>query len=180
MSELKKARWEKRNAAEAQNEGGEEEEVEAVSEEQQGEVLDGRVGAGQQEGQEDNMPGRDGRRDRLEELQALGFGMRSFGYVSPYNGRKNGITARMQASEENREAQIGYELRGKKCQKCKKPFRDGATLKSKVLRCDECYEFVHEKTNACKVDLKRGNQTTYACPPCAEAMKSGAFSQSVF
>ena len=172
MSELKKTKRDNRKKEQAakaveggeEGEEGEEDVVQEVNEDnqEQEEMLN-----------EGNMPGRVGGRNQLQELQALGFGSRSFGYASPYKGRKNGVTARMQASAENRTAQITYELQGKSCQKCKKQFRDGAKLKSKVIRCENCFEFVHEKTNTCKVDLARGNPSSYTCPPCTEGLKSG-------
>ena len=60
---------------------------------------------------EDNMPGRSGERNRLEGLQSLGFGQKSFNYPSPYQGRKTGISARKQASQENRRALEKFDLK---------------------------------------------------------------------
>ena len=166
MNELKKSkRVEKKTAEEQTNQDEDEVEEQEVNEED--------IGGQEEDSTENNMPGRTGERDQLQKLQRIGFGFRSFGYDSPYKGRKNGTSARMQASNENRTAQIAYELKGKSCIKCKKQFRDGDKLKSKVIRCEKCGEFVHEKTNACKVDLTRGNPTSYACPPCTEGLKSG-------
>ena len=175
MNELKKAKRLEKKVAEEQNQDAGHEEVDEVEVglEDEQEVNEGDIEGREEELPENNMPGRIGERNQLQKLQRIGFGYRSFGYDSPYKGRTNGTTARMQASDENRKAQINYDLKGKSCQKCKKQFRDGAKLKSKVIRCENCYQFVHEKTNACKVDLARGNPSSYACPPCTEALKSG-------
>ena len=181
MNELKKSKRVEKKTSEEQINQDENEQEEVNEEDIGGQVEEGQVegvneediGGQEEDSTENNMPGRIGERDQLQKLQRIGFGFRSFGYDSPYKGRKNGTTARMQASNENRTAQISYELKGKSCVKCKKQFRDGDKLKSKVIRCDKCGEFVHEKTNACKVDLTRGNPTSYACPPCTEGLKSG-------
>ena len=61
----------------------------------------------------DGMPGRGGEGNRLVELQNLGFGQRSFTYSSPFNGRKTGLSAHMQASQDNRKTQEQYNLKGK-------------------------------------------------------------------
>ena len=122
---------------------------------------------------EDNMPGRSGERNRLVGLQSLGFGQKSFNYPSPYQGRKPGISARKQASQENRLALEKFDLKGKDCLKCGKRFRDGAVLKSQVLRCKSCLGFVHEKSGRCSVNLTRGNPASFKCPTCSQEQETG-------
>ena len=122
---------------------------------------------------DDAMPGRSGERNRLPELQNLGFGLKSFSYASPFNGRKTGLSARMQASQDNRTAQEQYSLKGKFCLKCKKQFVDGAQLKSRVIKCQSCEGFVHEKSGRCSVNLSRGNPVSFKCPTCSEGLETG-------
>ena len=122
---------------------------------------------------DDRMPGRSGERNRLAELQNLGLGEKSFSYVSPFSGRKTGLTARMQASQDNRKAQEQYTLKGKSCLKCGKQFVDGALLKSRVIKCQSCEGFVHEKSGRCSVNLTRGNPVSYKCPTCSEELEAG-------
>ena len=116
----------------------------------------------------DGMPGRGGERNRLVELQNLGFGQISFTYSSPFNGRKSGLSARMQASQDNRKTQEQYNLKGKSCLKCGKRFKDGALLKTQVIKCQSCEGFVHEKSGGCKINLTRGNPVSFKCPTCSE------------
>ena len=119
-------------------------------------------------GSVDGMPGRGGERNRLVELQNLGFGQISFTYSSPFNGRKSGLSARMQASQDNRKTQEQYNLKGKSCLKCGKRFKDGALLKTQVIKCQSCEGFVHEKSGGCKINLTRGNPVSFKCPTCSE------------
>ena len=120
-----------------------------------------------------DMPGRNGERNRLVELQTMGLGQKSFSYSSPFKGRKTGLSARMQASQENRTAQELYDLRGKACLKCEKRFVDGALLKSRVIKCQSCHGYVHEKSGGCSVNLTRGNPVSFACPACSEGLETG-------
>ena len=61
-----------------------------------------------------------------------------------------------------------YDLKNKKCLKCQKKFLNGNLKKSKVIQCNGCGGFVHEKsTTGCKVNLSRGNLQFY-CAPCGE------------
>ena len=67
-----------------------------------------------------SVPGRVNR-NRLEELVSLGYGESSFTIPnSPYRSRINGITATVQASQENRVLQKNFDLKNKKCLKCQK------------------------------------------------------------
>lgn len=120
------------------------------------------------------MPGRTpSTMNRLKEFQDLGMGQRSFGYVSPYSRRKNGVTARTQASQENREKQKEYNLTGKECIKCKKMLRNGSKVKSKILRCTSCLGFVHENNKNCKINLQRGNTDDFSCELCHQEREEG-------
>ena len=60
------------------------------------------------------MPGRpEHNRNRLLELQQLGFGEKSISISSPYSNRRAGVSAKTQAELENREAQKNLILREK-------------------------------------------------------------------
>ena len=90
--------------------------------------------------------------NRLDEMRAQGFGESSFiNQNSPYRKRTNGVTARGQAAKENEENQKNYDLKNKKCLKCKKKFLNGNLKKSKVIQCNGCGGFVHERSSTgCK------------------------------
>ena len=124
--------------------------------------------------EDDFMPGRtSSTKNRLQEFESLGMGQRSFAYNSPYSKRTNGVTARVQASQDNREKQKEYDLTGKTCVDCGKGFRNGDRLKSKVLKCTKCQGFVHENIKGCKVNLKRGNEENFGCKTCNQELESG-------
>lgn len=126
----------------------------------------------------DFMPGRtSSTKNRLQEFEALGMGQRSFVYESPYSNRTNGVTARVQASQDNREKQKQYDLSGKNCVDCGKGFRNGDALKSKVIKCTKCHGFVHEKIKGCQVNLVRGNQENFSCKKCKQQLETGKFNE---
>ena len=124
-------------------------------------------GAASQYVPQGDYPGR-ANKDRLQEMRAQGFGENSFvNKNSPYRNRVNGVTARGQAATENMDNQKNYDLRNKKCLKCQKKFLNGILKKSKVIQCNGCGGFVHEKSSTgCKVNLSRGSLQFY-CPSCA-------------
>jgi hypothetical protein len=63
--------------------------------------------------------------------------------------------------------QKNYDLKNKKCLKCQKKFLNGILKKSKVIQCNGCGGFVHEKSSTgCKVNLSRGSLQFY-CSSCA-------------
>ena len=124
-------------------------------------------GAASQYVPQGDYPGR-ANKDRLQEMRAQGFGENSFvNKNSPYRNRVNGVTARGQAATENMDNQKNYDLRNKKCLKCQKKFLNGILKKSKVIQCNGCGGFVHEKSSTgCKVNLSRGSLQFY-CSSCA-------------
>ena len=81
-------------------------------------------------GEENIFPGRKNK-NRLKEMREQGFGERSFvNPNSPYRNRVNGVTARVQAAQENQSNQSHYDLKNKKCLKCHKKFLNGSLKKS--------------------------------------------------
>ena len=100
-------------------------------------------------------------------MRAQGFGENSFvNQNSPYRNRVNGVTARGQAATENMDNQKNYDLKNKKCLKCQKKFLNGILNKSKVIQCNGCGGFLHEKSSTgCKVNLSHGSLQFY-CSSC--------------
>ena len=112
-------------------------------------------------------------RDRLLEIQALGLGERSFTNPnSPFLGRVIGTGSQVQARQDNAKNQVEYDLKGKKCLKCLKRFQNGVFKKSKVVKCNGCGGFVHEKNGSgCHV-IRMHEDKIFYCNICAQHAKA--------
>ena len=87
---------------------------------------------------------------------------------SPFLGRVIGTGSQVQARQDNAQNQAEYDLKGKKCLKCLKRFQNGVFKKSKVIKCNGCGGFVHEKNgNGCHVIMMHEDKTFY-CNICAQ------------